>query len=209
MTVRHCWTALWSVCFCVMLSTGAALAGSPQIAQLGPNGAPGVVRAVSFGPLPDAAAVTILAEEDDDLNNQIKDLLLRELAAEDRTVAADAPLELLFRSGQVESVVEGQRPSLGRLEAGTDRGVDFRMNVWSTNEDSVLGGRRQRQAGSRTNVFQISLTLRDRQTGKTLWQGDSYCEMLTGDKLRLSRSMLPPLVSQIGQTVKDAPFEIQ
>jgi len=83
------------------------------------------------------------------------------------------------------------------------------MNVWSTNEDSVLGGRRQRQAGSRTNVFQISLTLRDRQTGKTLWQGDSYCEMLTGDKLRLSRSMLPPLVSQIGQTVKDAPFEIQ
>jgi len=196
-------------CLILILTVGMVAADTPQLVQLGPNGAPGVVRAVSFGPLPDGTAVRILAEEDDDLSNQIKDILVQELEDERHLVSDDAPLDLLFHSGQVERVVEGQGPSLGRLEAGTDRGVDFRMNVWSNNEDSVLGGRRNKGAESRTNVFQISLTLRDRQSGKTLWQGDSFCTMLTGDRLRLSRSMLPPLVARFGQTVKDAPFEVQ
>ena len=98
---------------------------------------------------------------------------------------------------------------LGRLEAGSDTGVDFRLNFWSSSQDSLLGGRQSKGETRAANVFHMNAVLRDRRSGKVLWQGDAYSEMIVPDEPRIARSMVRPLVTNLGRTVKGEPFELE
>ena len=55
----------------------------------------------------------------------------------------------------------------------------------------------------------MNVVLRDRGTGRTLWQGDAYCEMLTTDTLRIAASMVGPLVANLVQSARRWPFDIE
>ncbi|HVJ43104.1 MAG TPA: hypothetical protein VM639_16495 [Dongiaceae bacterium] len=78
-------------------------------------------------------------------------------------------------------------------------------NVFSTNGNTLLT---RTPPDPHPNVFRISLSIYDRQTGLYVWRGsmDRGTSNLTPDQA--TDHMVPPLVGVIGQTEKDRKVEI-
>lgn len=196
----------------ILAGPGIGAAGAdPRIealtAQLGPGGAPGVVKTVAYAPLPPGLAITVKPFDDNDLNLAVKRRFEQELGRISRPVSETAVLVLSFETRVVEGEFSGRPGTMGRFEGGTG-GARVELNVWSSTKDSLLGGR-QAAGARRGNVFHMNVVLRDRRSAKTLWQGDAYSAMPTGDTPRIARSMVRPLVTSLGRTVEGEPFEIE
>ena len=211
----------------VLAVPGAAAAGPAAPAQPGgqlaqsqgtPGGAPGSVSSVLFHELPAGFPVEVITFDDTEVNLEIRGRFEEELQKAGQVVAPDAPLELSFTTEVEQGDFAKREPSLGRIGAstehdsgtrGSDTGVDVEVNVWSSTQDSVLGGR-QPSAGAGSGArYHMTAQLRDRESGQVLWQGEAFSEMLGGDHARLARSMVGPLVAAYGRSVKDEPFEIE
>ncbi len=189
-------------------SAGAGAAESPrQLAQLAANGAPGIVTTVALGDLTDGPiAVTPFA--DDDLSLSVKARFEVALRAAGRMVADSAPLTLSFDTRVIAGRFTQAEANLGRFQADDD-GMQLNLNIWSSSQDSLLGGRQKAAAPSRkVNLLHMNVVLRDRETGRILWQGDAYCEMLTADRARIAGSMVAPLIASLGRSVTGLAFDI-
>ena len=197
----------------VVLGQGPAAAANTgttgQLAQLASNGAPGIVTTFARGELPDGLPIAVTPFTDDNLSLSVKARFEEALRAADRPVSETAPLTLSFETKVIKGRFTQDQARLGRFEADED-GVQFNLNIWSSNQDSLLGGRQKADATSRkANLLHMNVVLRDRETGKTLWQGDAYCEMLTTDQLRIANSMVAPLIANLGRSVTEQPFDIE
>lgn len=185
--------------------------GAPalQIAQLAANGAPGIVTTVALGPLLDGQPIAVTPFADDKLSLAVKARFEVALRAAGRPVSDSAPLTLSFETKMIEGRFTQAEANMGRFEA-SDEGMSINLNIWSSSQDSLLGGRQKAGAPSRkVNLFHMNVVLRDRETGKTLWQGDAYCEMLTADQTRIAGSMVAPLTASLGRSVTGQPFDIE
>jgi hypothetical protein len=178
------------------------------LAQLGPNGAPGIVNSTAFGHVTPGLSVAVSPFDDTDLNLAVKTRFEEELERTSRTISEQAVLRLSFDTQVIQGRFSGDGPTLGRFEGDSERGVHFEFNIWSSTKDSMLGGRQKRDS-RKANVFHMNAELRDERTGKVLWQADAFCEMLTPDRLRIARSMVRTLVANLGRTAKSAPFDIE
>ncbi len=189
---------------------GAGTAESAlQFAQLAPNGAPGIVTTVALGDLLDGQPIAVTPFADDDLSLSVKARFEAALRAAGRPVSDSAPLTLSFDIKMIEGRLTGAEANLGRFEAN-DAGVQLNLNIWSSSQDSLLGGRQTAGAPSRgVNLFHMNVVLRDRESGKILWQGDAYCEMLIADQARIAGSMVAPLTASLGRSVRAQPFDIE
>jgi hypothetical protein len=193
------------------VSHGAAPAGAAarQLAQLAPNGAPGIVNAVALAQVAPDRPVAVTPFDDDDLSLAVKARFEDELRRTGRPVSESAPLTLSFETRVIEGRFSRTEGNMGRFEGGTG-GLRLDLNIWSTTRDSLLGGARTGESESRqVNLLHMNAVLRDRGTGRTLWQGDAYCEMLTTDTLRIAASMVGPLVANLGQSARQWPFDIE
>lgn len=187
----------------------------PQIAQLGAGGAPCVISAAALKPVPEGVAYRARGYSDTDLDIEIRESLEAELERTNHSIADAGPLQLDFDNEIMSAErAQAQGPSLGRFRVGGDeptrRGVDVQVNVWSSSQDSLLGGRQQRGSGQAgPSVFRLNVVLRDTRIGTVLWEAHASCEMLTTDTGRIARSMVPQLVDKIGHTVRNEPFDLQ
>ncbi len=191
-------------------SAGAGNTGTEgQLSQLAPNGAPGIVTTAALGDLPDGLAIAVTPFADDHLSLSIKSRFEAALRAAHRPVSDMAPLTLSFETDVIAGRFTHDQAGLGRFEADED-GVQFNLNIWSSNQDSLLGGRQKTEAPPRrVNLLHMYVVLRDRETGKTLWYGDAYGEMLTANRLRIAGSMVAPLTANLGRSVTGQPFDIE
>ena len=194
-----------------------AVAGPAQLAQ-GAEAAPGSVSSQLIGRMPEGFPIEVVVFDDSDTNLEIRESLVTALERTGQVVQAGAPLELLLESEIVQADFVDSAPSLGQIRAGnenqtgnrgSERGVAAEVNVWSSSKDSLLGGRQPRQSRSEHPQFHINAVLRDRETGKVIWQGDAFLEMLSSDRSRLIRSMTGPLAETFGQTVVQQAFELR
>lgn len=197
----------------VALGPGALGAGGGvpalQVAQLAANGAPGIVTTVALGVIPDGQPIAVTPFADDELSLSIKARFEAALRAAGRPVSDSAPLTLSFDTKVIEGRFTRAEANMGRFEANDD-GMQLNLNIWSSSQDSLLGGRQKAGGPSRqVNLFHMNVVLRDRETGKTLWQGDAYSEMLTADRARLAGSMVAPLTASLGRSVTGQPFDIE
>lgn len=197
----------------VALGPGSAGASNTesalQFAQLAANGAPGIVTTVALGAIPDGQPIAVTPFADDDLSLSIKARFEAALRAAGRPVSDSAPLTLSFDTKVIEGRFTRAEANMGRFEANDD-GMQLNLNIWSSSQDSLLGGRQKAGAPSRkVNLFHMNVVLRDRETGKTLWQGDAYCEMLAADRARIAGSMVAPLTASLGRSVTGQPFDIE
>lgn len=210
MTRRHLLCLAGVLAFLALApEPGAAAMAAPQLAQLGPNGAPGVVSAQALGEVPAGRPVAVTPYSDDDLSLSIKTRFEAALRKAGRAVDDSAALTLSFETKVVAGRIDQTEGNLGRFEAD-EGGALLNLNIWSSSQDSLLGGRQKAAAPSRkVNLMHMNVVLRDRQTGKTLWQADAYCEMLTANRPRIAGSMVAPLVASLGRSVKGQPFDIE
>ena len=211
--IRHCPAWLAGAVALVALGPGAFGAGSDesalQFAQLAANGAPGIVTTVALGRLPDGQSIAVTPFADDKLSLSIKARFETALRTAGRPVSDSAPLTLSFDTEMIEGRFTRAEANMGRFEAN-DAGVQLNLNIWLSSQDSLLGGRQNTGAPSRkANLFHMNVVLRDRESGKTLWQGDAYCEMLTADSARIAGSMVAPLTASLGRSVTGRPFDIE
>lgn len=187
----------------------AVIAGSlspAQLAQSPQPAAPGFLTTQAFKDAPAGETITVALYDDNDLNLRLKSEFETELKAREREVVeAKTGLLLLFDTEVIPTDQVPKGPSLGSARAGST-GVDVNVNVWSSTQDSVLGGRKKPGALG-TSVFHMNAVLRDQASGEVFWQGDAYHEMLTADTERIARSMVPLLVEKLGQTTTHEPFE--
>ncbi len=187
---------------------GAERSPEAALAQLSPDGAPGIVSAAALRPIESGVAYSVRTYDDADLDLEIRQALERRLQETDRELAPDGPLLLDIATEVIPGNRRDSEPSLGNLRAGKSS-VQLNMNVWSSSKDSLLGGRQEQSSGSRPNVFHINAVLRDSRTGTVLWEGNAFAEMLTTDTRRIALSMVGPLVDSLGRTVRNEPFQIE
>ena len=206
---------VWVVGALVLVAPGPepAWAGGPgaarQYAQLAANGAPGIVTALALGEVPPERPIAVTPFADDDLSMAVKARFEEALRGIGRGVADSAPMRLSFEIELIRGRFSRAEGSLGRFEADSGD-VRLNLNVWSSSQDSLLGGRQTGTAESRrANLLHMNAVLRDRDTGKILWQGDAYCEMLSADEARIANSMVVPLTANLGRSVEAQPFDIE
>ncbi len=186
-----------------MLGVSAFIA-APASAQAA---APGMLTTQALKGLPQGETITVAPYDDSDLNLKLKAEIETVLKGQEHEVAeAKTGLLLLFETKVISSDQVPQGPNLGSAQAGTTTGVEVNVNVWSTTQDSVLGGRQDR-SGPGTNVFHINAVLRDQASGEVLWQGDAYHALVSGDTERIAMGMIPPLVEKLGESTSHEPFQ--
>jgi len=172
--------------------------------------APGMVTARTFSNLPEGFTVAVSPYDDSELNLTLKGDF--EAALIDRwqakpTPEAAAAYLLLFEAGVVPAEQAPNSPNLGSVRAD-EEGAEVNVNVWSSGQDSVLGGRKSEGPVGST-VFQINAVLRDRKSGDVAWQGDAYYILRQPETEQVARALVVPLVDKIGQSVAREPLEIE
>jgi hypothetical protein len=183
----------------VMLALAAVAAGGP-----GAHAAAGDeawLSAVAYHGLPAEAPVTVTPYDDNATNLRLKARFEEALQSKGRDTASEAPLRLVFETEVRYLAPAAKEPTLGRLEAGKGEGVDARVNVWSSNEDSLLTGRKRLDRNSRDQThLLLSVRLRERDRGRVLWEGEARC-LLTGRELEDAASaLIPKLVAHLGES---------
>lgn len=191
---------------CPVVPAAAQTAASVQ----GEQRSQGMLTAQAFKETPESFTVSVSPYDDSGLNLRLKDDFEAQLRDSGRGRVAtsdEAGYLLLFESGVVPAEAVPRGPSLGSAQVGNE-GVDVTVNIWSSSQDSVLGGRQDKGlVGS--SVFHIGVILRDRESGTVVWQGDAYHELDEPETERVARAMVAPLVEKIGQSVAREPFEIE
>ena len=178
----------------------------------------GLLNTKMYHRLDSAVPIRVVALDDTNLNLDLRERMVRRLQDANFVLSEQAPLELTFDNEVVQGTFESAQPSLGRLEAGTstgvgrrstDTGVDVNVNVWSSTQDSVLGGRKSTGGKRMASQFRIFAVLQDRRSGTRIWEGDVRAMMTQSDLERLGRSMVIPLVDSLGQTVRRERIELR
>jgi len=209
---------LLATCFCAATQADDVIEAPPPQSAQSETGAPGRVNSVSYKSMPEGFPILVSTYDNTEINVEILDQMTQALQQRGYLVAEDAPLELAFESQTLGVGVADPAPSLGSISGGTGHitgnegsamGVEATINLWSSSKDSVLGGRKQSDLATKPTRFHINATLRYRDTGQVVWQGDALCEVVTRDQSRLVRAMVGPLVDSLGETVEAEPFTVQ
>ena len=200
------------------VSAGSVEADRPLQLAEGLSEGTGVLNTKSYHGIDTGRPVSVVALDDTDLNLKFRAQIIDQLRTAGYSVVDQADLELSFDNEVMQGAIESSGPSLGRLEAGTntgvgrrstDTGVDVNVNVWSSSQDSVLGGRKSGGSTRTASQLRVFAVLQDRRSGIRLWEGDARAVMSQSNPDRLGRAMVPPLVEALGQTVRREPFELR
>ncbi|GAB4375369.1 MAG: hypothetical protein Kow00114_38500 [Kiloniellaceae bacterium] len=198
-----------------LLAVGPAGAQSQQApvaaedSQAAAPRAPGMLTTRAFRQPPPGLAVFVAPYDDSDLNLTLKaDFESRLADAAGARIAPEesATFHFLFESEVVPAEQAPRGPSLGSARVN-EGGAEVNVNVWSSSQDSVLGGRQQAGAVG-SSAFHINAVLRDKHSGEVVWQGDAYYDLSGAETERVARALVAPLVDKMGQSVVREPLQI-
>ena len=158
------------------------------------------LTAIAYGPIPPGAAFQLRTAEDSELAERVRDLVEAALKARHYAVADDAPLVLTIET-EADGPDAAAEGSLGRIDAGNGRGVEIRLNLWSSRGGSLLSPTKERPPGART--YRIAVAVHDRTTRRYVWRGSIGGFQDGTGALAASAAAAPILVDAIGQTVDD------
>jgi len=189
----------------------AAVAQESAPSEVASTATSGVITTRVLGKAPVNPTVYVAPYDDTELNLKLKADFESQIALAGKGIPATteqgAGYLLLFEAEVMTADQAAREPSLGSATADQD-GAEVQVNVWSTTQDSVIGGR---QAGPEpgSSVFHINAVLREQKSGEVLWHGDAYHVLKEPETERVARGLVFPLVENMGETVARAPIEIQ
>jgi len=191
----------------LLVSVSAALAvlgGSSALRAQ--EGVSGVINAVSYHPMPKGLSILVRPLDDSTENLVIKKDLEQALTADGFTVAKDSSVIVLSFETRRE-LGGGPTPTRQITKQFVERHeqtdiVDRRyrpqIGKSSPKGPSSIGASR----------FRLDATLDDKQSGKRLWRGWTIARMYGDETNKLAKAMVPVLVGNLGETVREQTFDI-
>ncbi len=167
------------------------------------------VNSVVFDDVPKNVPVTVEIYDDSDENLALKAALEDELSRQGYVLQNGANLivtvETRDSSGRWTGGGSNRVVRIGNSDnhTGTDA-PDVRVSLF----DNERGGILNPKTGSGVtqvapSQFRIDAQIEDRLNGRTLWQGWAVRNILATENTSVYANMLRPLVSAIGQTLRD------
>ena len=170
---------------------------------------PGRAYASSFGPVPENTPIIVRPWDNSTANLRIKSSFSEQLSKRGvKMTETGTPLLLNFDT-EIESLAApGLGPTLGQVQ-GRNWDSRVRMNLWSNQQDSVVGGRRTTDpAGSRTVRYILRATLDDQRSGVRIWQGEASYTGAPADEANAFVAMVPVMIEGFGQNVRPKGFRL-
>src|SRR5262249_54435630 len=100
----------------------------------------------------------------------------------------------------------GRDGFLGQLRS-TNRETEFRLNMWSSSGDSVIGGV-QRPGASAPSVYHLSVFVHDKTNGHCLWQGEARHPLEGSTEADVARRLVPVTLRYLGKTTQPTAFSL-
>ncbi len=175
-----------------------------------PSGATGSVTAFACTPLPSPLRIEVEASDGSPYGDRLKRVLVRSLAARNAIVMPGAPLRLSLYVGAVREPEIRKGRDLGRFSRGNASGLrtQFRINLWSNQRDSVIGGRRDQVLASAVDELHVEITLDDRSDGQCVWQGEAVHKLEGRDELAAAERIIPLLIERLGRSARAELIEL-
>jgi len=192
--------ALLAISVYLVLGTGQAI-----WAQTGTG--IGQLQAVSYSEVPDPLSLTVIVFDDSSFDLRIRDQMIAALERSEHSLEADSLFELELTTESQTGGFVATGPSLGRLSSNTDD-TTFEMNIWSSTQDSILGGRHSDRGLYTASSFAIRATLRERSLGPVVWEGRAIVGVERNEAEPYVPSMVESLVRSLGRTERDGIFPV-
>jgi hypothetical protein len=183
--------------------------GFPSVAQEAPDvRAPGRMNAQTFREVPTDASIRVRPFDDTRDNRRLKQQIERALERKGRHVDDRAgALSMNFETAVQQIGRAGPPAGIGTLQADRDD-ARIRLNLYSSNEDSLVNPRRSEGGGSGSVQFQLTLSIDDAR-GARLWQGTATLLGSPTDEQAAYGAMARVLLDDLGRTVRQKPFRIE
>ena len=201
---------------CLAASPGWAADGPavPRVVPTEPAAQTGTVNAASLRPFPNETVVSVLAWDNSDENTDLARYIVELLGQRGFRVADDAPLALKFTTTEnVGQLSENERSRLvdiyGKAGTGTEDEARVRLNLFSSDKGGVFNEGRTVTSESKVfSTYSLEMTI-DRRDGPRLWQGEARVQINSAARQKIARQLVPPLLANIGKTVRAQSFGVK
>lgn len=159
-------------------------------------------------PLPQQAALEISPADDTALYLAVKKKIREAVTAAGHPVEKSGNIELYYTVTESPVRIKEGGASLGRLEVGTIQSRQHALlllNVWSLNQDSVLGGRKTKAKEGITNYLLMAIELTRRDNGRCIWRGEGAAELSGMDPKDLAVRLAESILEFLGRPVTKEP----
>jgi hypothetical protein len=181
---------------------------APAAADDSDTRAPGRLNAQAFRDIPAEGSVRVRPYDDTRDNRRLQQAIERAVERKGRRVDPRAgALSLNFEVAVQQIGRAGPPPGIGTLQADRDD-ARVRLNLYSTNEDSLVNPRRSEGGGSGSVQYQLTLSLDDSR-GVRLWQGTATLLGTPSDETAAYGAMARALVDELGRTARQKPFRVE
>lgn len=153
-------------------------------------------------PLARNAAIQLTPADDSDLYLSVKDGVRKAVEKAGHPVKEKAGLELYYSLVETAVEIRGGGPSLGRIDVRTvnrEARAQLLINVWSTNQDSLIGGRKSSSGLHVSNVLIATLELNRQDNGRCVWRGEGAVELGAVTAQDVAPALTDAVAARLGQ----------
>jgi len=167
------------------------------------------LNAVSYFDLPKNEPVTVEIFDDAKENIVLKERFEEELRDQGYTLSPDARLILSFETRDTSGKWSGGGPNrlieMRNSENHTGKDApEVVVSIYNNQRGGVLNPKRDPGINQvAPSEFRIDASIEDRTNGRRLWQGWTITASVGAEDASIRRSMVKPIVANIGNTVRD------
>jgi hypothetical protein len=163
-------------------------------------------------PLKRNAALQLTPADDSDLYLSVRESLQDVLRKIGHPVDKKAGLDMYYSLVETAVEIRGAGPTLGRIEVRTvnrDARAQLLVNLWSNQQDSILGGRRTESGLRVSNVLIVSLELNKQDNGRCVWRGEGAVELGTVTSRDVAATLTQAVAKRIGEAIDGITIPLQ
>lgn len=167
------------------------------------------LNAVSYFDLPKNEPVTVEIFDDAKENIVLKERFEQELRDQGYTLSPDARLILSFETRDTSGKWSGGGPNrlieMRNSENHTGKDApEVVVSIYNNQRGGVFNPKRDPGINQvAPSEFRIDASIEDRTNGRRLWQGWTITASVGAEDASIRRSMVKPIVANIGNTVRD------
>lgn len=176
------------------------------IAFVAPAAADGLLSGYACGTLPPAHKMDVEVADDSDQMLRIRDAVIKALAKRQNGTAGSTELVLAIDMRAIREGIRRKERDLGSITDGSSERIKARMNLWSNERDSIVGGRKDRIIDGPIDEVRIDIAVNDKSNGKCIWRGEAVHDSTGVNQWIIAEKVTLRLISLIGRDIRDREF---